>query len=505
MPFWDAAVLFVHFALLAVLCLFGLHRLSMVFRWFLHKNKPVKPATKFEQLPTVTVQIPLYNERFVAERIVDCIAAIDYPREKLQLQIVDDSTDATTDILAERIAHYRQQGVVIEHVRRVHRQGYKAGALKDAMSTVSGEFIAIFDADFLPQPSIIKDCIHYFTDARVGMVQCRWEHLNRNSSYLTELQSVMLDAHFGLEQTVRSASDLFLNFNGTAGLWRASTIIDAGHWSADTLTEDLDLSYRAQLKGWKMRYLNHISCPAEVPSDMNAFKSQQHRWAKGGTEVMLKILGRVWRSTTSLKRKVESTFHLSNNLAYLVFLLDTLIFLIPSVLLREKYQIEYIWWIDLPLLIGSATGHVIYLVFGQFALARKKPRAILNIPGLLLLGIKISFNNACAGFEALFGKKSGFVRTPKNGELSKPEPQFKKTGFVNYLKNRRKKSESYPAVAPRGAIFEFSLAGVFVGLFIWCFQSQLWFMLPFMLFLIAGYLSTSIDSFLSYHRLKINE
>lgn len=493
----EIVVLSIHFTLLLMLCLFGLHRLSMVVRWLRHGNRykkanAIEPA-KFDELPSVTVQIPIYNEMSVAKRVIDAIAAIDYPRDKLQLQIVDDSTDLTSDIIAERIDYYHQKNIPIEHVRRSNRDGFKAGALKESMENASGDFIAIFDADFLPDPNILKTTIHHFSDDNVGMLQCRWEHLNRKNSRLTELQSIMLDAHFGLEQQVRSFSNLFLNFNGTAGIWRKSTIIDAGNWSADTLTEDLDLSYRAQLKGWKMRYLNDISCPAEVPSDMNAFKSQQHRWAKGGTEVMLKMLRTVWKSPVSLRIKLESTFHLSNNLAYLVLLIDTLFFLLPSVWIREQYQIEYIWLLDLPLLIISSTGHLIYLVFGQFALGRSKIKTLLNIPWLMLLGIQISFNNARAAFEALIGQRSEFVRTPKSGELCKNSEQSSAI---------KRAKPSYMPVAPKGAIYEFFLGLIFIAIFCWCLSNQLWLMLPFIVFLIVGYISTSLNSFVSYQRLK---
>lgn len=489
MAWYDVAVLGLHFLLLSALCLFGLHRLSMLFRWFSHRNTRATPIDQFKELPALTVQIPIFNERYVAQRIIDAVAELRYPEGKLQIQIVDDSTDATYDAIAERVLYFQQRGINIEHVHRTDRSGFKAGALKEAMEHASGEYIAIFDADFVPDPNILIDNIHYFTEPSLGMLQFRWEHLNRKNGHLTELQSIMLDAHFGLEQRIRSGSGLFLNFNGTAGIWRKETIYDAGNWSADTLTEDLDLSYRAQLKGWKMQYLNHVPCPAEVPSDINAFKSQQHRWAKGGVEVMLKMLGTVWRSPASLKHKMESTFHLSNNLAYLLLLIDTIFLLIPSIMVREHYQIEYIWWLDLPLLIASSLGHIIYLVFGQYALNRPMKKAFMNIPGLFLLGIQISFNNARAASEALFGHKTEFVRTPKSGELNEQQTVVKKR-------------PRYKAVAPRGAIIEAILSLVFTALLFWCVENEIWFMLPFMTFLIIGYITTSVSSFIHYQRLK---
>ena len=487
---FNLIILTMHYVLLILLCLLGLHRLSMVLRWFYYRNHRESYDEVFGTLPKVTVQVPLYNERFVAQRIVDAIAAINYPSDKLQLQVVDDSTDGTVDIIANRIAFYQGQGIPIVHVRRPSRDEFKAGALKEAMKTASGEFIAVFDADFVPYPSILRDTIHYFTDSHIGMVQYRWEHLNRHSSPLTEAQAMMLDAHFGLEQWVRSASGLFLNFNGTAGIWRSQAIIDAGHWSADTLTEDLDLSYRAQLRGWKMLYLNDIACAGEIPADMNAFKSQQHRWAKGGIEVMLKMLGKVWAAPTHLKYKIESTFHLSNNLAYLFLLLDIIVFLIPAILIREKYGIEYIWWLDLPLLMLSTGSHLVYLIFGQVVLNRSKKAAILNAPRLFLVGIQLSFNNARAGFEALVGYRSEFVRTPKSGDLKSQKGLEQQTRRL------------YKPVAPKGAVCELLLAMIFMMIFIWGVINQFWIMLPFLLFFIFGYATTAISSFVSYQRLK---
>lgn len=502
MAWFDVVILGLHFLLLSFLCLFGLHRLSMVFRWFSYRNeKSTTPAT-FSQLPAITVQIPVFNERYVAERIIDAVAKLNYPADKLQIQIVDDSTDQTFDVIAARVEFFRKQGINIEHVHRTDRSGFKAGALKEAMEHASGEYIAIFDADFVPDADILINNVHYFTNPKLGMLQFRWEHLNRNNSKLTELQSIMLDAHFGLEQRIRSASGLFLNFNGTAGIWRKETIYDAGNWSADTLTEDLDLSYRAQLRGWQMQYLNHVDCPAEVPSDINAFKSQQHRWAKGGVEVMLKMLKTVWQSPASLKHKLESTFHLSNNLAYLLLLVDTIFLLIPSIMVREQYQIEYIWWLDLPLLIASSLGHIIYLVFGQYALKRPMKKALMNIPGLFLMGIQISFNNARAASEALWGYKTEFVRTPKSGELDNKQA-IEVTEEVNEsVSVAKNKTKRYKAVAPRGAIIEAILSVVFTMLFFWCVENQIWFMLPFMVFLIIGYITTSVSSFIHYQRLK---
>ncbi|RYV04060.1 cellulose synthase [Shewanella sp. OPT22] len=483
-----------HFVLLGILCLFGLHRLSMVIRWYKYRNyKPAEPK-KFTELPQVTVQIPLYNERLVAKRIVDSIVQLEYPQDKLQIQIVDDSTDETSDLIAERVSYHQQQGINIQHVQRVHRHGFKAGALKDAMETATGEFIAIFDADFIPHNDTLLKTIHHFSQQDIAMVQFRWEHLNRKSSLLTKVQAIMLDAHFGLEQHVRCASNKLFNFNGTAGIWRTEAIIDAGHWSADTLTEDLDLSYRAQLAGWKMLYLNDVTCPGELPADMNAFKSQQFRWAKGGVEVMMKMLPTVWKSNIPFKKKVESTFHLGNNLAYFVMLVDTLVFLVPSLYLRDQYDFVNVWWLDIPLLAMSSGGHLAYLYFGQVVLNRSKSRAFVKLPSLMILGIQLAINNSKAGIEGLLGKRSEFVRTPKTGELENKLTQSE-------VQTKPEKKQ-YRAIPPRGAFFEVAIAVVYSIVFLWAMAQGHWFMLPFLLLLAIGFVLSALHSFYSHFQLS---
>lgn len=493
MSVFSSIIIAVHFVLLFILCLFGLHRLSMVARWFRYRKHQVATPTSFNELPNVTVQIPLYNERMVAQRIVDSIVLLEYPSDRLQIQIVDDSNDDTCELIAERVKHYQTQGINIEHVQRTNRQGFKAGALKDAMDTASGEFIAIFDADFIPHPDTLLKSIHHFTQTDVAMVQLRWEHLNRRSSLLTKTQAIMLDAHFSLEQQVRSATNMLFNFNGTAGIWRTAAIIDAGHWSADTLTEDLDLSYRAQLAGWKMVYLNDIPCPGELPADMNAFKTQQYRWAKGGVQVMMKMLPTVWKAKIALTKKIESTFHLSNNLAYFVMLVDTLFFLVPSLFLRDKYDYLNIWWVDVPLLLMSSGGHLVYLYWGQIALNRSKSRALVKVPNLVMLGIQLAINNSKAGLEALLGRESEFVRTPKTGELQ----NAKQTATPVLTKTAR-----YKAAAPKGAIFECVIAGVYAIVLMWAVNHQHWFMLPFLLLLTIGFVTSAIHSFYNHYQLS---
>jgi len=459
----------------------------MVFRWFGARHYKPDVQKYFKKLPKITVQIPLYNERLVATRIVDAVAAFDYPAEKLQIQIVDDSTDETSQLIAQRVQHFQAQGINIQHLQRRIRTGFKAGALKEAMKQATGEYIAIFDADFIPEPTLLKATIHHFNQPKMGMIQFRWQHLNRNSSSLTKAQAMMLDSHFSLEQQVRCSSNLFFNFNGTAGIWRTEAIIDAGNWSADTLTEDLDLSYRAQLNGWKMLYLNDHGCAGELPADMAAFKSQQHRWAKGGVQVMKKILGTVWRSSFSVKHKIEASFHLSNNLAYLVMMIDSVCLLLPSLFAREYLQLETILWIDLPMLILSSASHLIYLFFGQVALGHSKIAAMFKLPRLLLIGIQLAYNNAKAGIEALRGQESEFVRTPKSGELLNNTTTATATPLGLSF---------YQAVTPKGVGFELMIASVFCMVAIWASANQVWLMLPVLVFLICGFTATAAESFI---------
>jgi hypothetical protein len=282
---------------------------------------------------------------------------------------------------------------------------------------------------------------------------------------------------------------MLFNFNGTAGIWRTQTIIDAGNWSADTLTEDLDLSYRAQLKGWEMAYLNELSCPAELPANMNAFKSQQHRWAKGGVQVMKKMLLDVWQAPLSFTQKIEASFHLSNNLAYFILLVDTLFFLLPSLWIRQHYQIVNMWWLDLPLLLLSSGGHLIYLYYGQVALGHSKINAFLYLPRLLMLGIQLTTTNARAGFEALLGKASEFIRTPKVGDLAleKAIPQHLHAAI-------------YKAIKPRGILIEILLAVIYVIVILWAVRNEQWIMLPFLLLICIGFVVSSFNSLIPENR-----
>jgi len=329
------------------------------------------------------------------------VLAFDYPKDKVQFQVLDDSTDDSIEIVADTVAYYKARGFDIEHVRRASRRGYKAGALADAMDDVKGEFIAIFDADFIPQPDFLQRTIPYFSNPKIGLVQGRWTYLNSSKNTLTRLQSVMLDAHFGVEQVTRYGKGVFFNFNGTAGVWRKKTIMDAGGWRADTLTEDTDLSYRAQTLGWQFIYNPDIDCPSELPEDMNAFKTQQHRWAKGGIEVLMKLIPSVLASDIPFKTKAEAVFHLVGNISYLLIFIDSLFFLLPTVHIREQMGPNPLVWLDIPIFAFASLSHAYFFLSGQSRLYGKMRDKFFILPTLLATSIGLGVNNGRAVMEAL--------------------------------------------------------------------------------------------------------
>ena len=377
-----------------------------------------QPVSRFDDLPVVTVQLPIYNERYVAERLLRAVNDLDYPREKLEVQVLDDSTDDTRELIEREVERLRATGLDITLLHRTDRTGFKAGALENGMKHGRGEFIFILDADFLPNPDILHKTIHYFTDPGVGMIQTRWGHLNRTYSLLTRVQAMFLDGHLLLEQTARSRSGRFFNFNGTAGLWRKSCIEAAGGWQHDTLTEDLDLSYRAQLAGWRFVFLSNVVTPAELPVDMNGFKSQQHRWTKGSIQTCKKILPRILRSDLPWTIKLEATLHLTSNFCYLL-----LAFL--CILLQPSGQGGHGWvrflLFDAPVFLCASVSVAVFYICAQRELyPRTWMKEILLLPPLIALGIGLSLNNAKAVLEAIFNHTTAFVRTPKYGIGNRP-------------------------------------------------------------------------------------
>lgn len=395
-----------------VYCLMQVHLL----RAYLGREKTPEPA-KVSHWPMVTVQLPFYNELYVAERIIDTVCDFDYPKDRMQIQVIDDSNDDTVAIARARIDYWQSKGFDIEHVRRVKRHGFKAGALADAMPNVKGEFIAIFDADFLPAPDFLKSSVPFFADAKTGVVQSRWAHLNEDYSLITRLQALQLNVHFTVEQSGRRAADLFAQFNGTAGIWRKECIRDAGGWKADTLTEDLDLSIRAQLKGWTIRYLEENLAPAELPVEMNAFKSQQHRWMKGGAENARKLLPSLWRNKElSFSKKIHMTTHLlASSIFLFVFLIGVLS--IPTAVAVTHFALP--GWIFTGFLIASlAVGSVYYVAnvrssWRSLSQWKAFARFVVLFPLFLCLSMGLSLHNTVAVLQGFRGKKSPFVRTPK--------------------------------------------------------------------------------------------
>ncbi|MYK41484.1 MAG: glycosyltransferase, partial [Gemmatimonadetes bacterium] len=348
MTFWEVLCLVVYSIIIAVLGIYGLHRYQLLRLFYRHHPTPVPQPDRFAELPFVTIQLPLYNEYHVVERLLEAVGQIDYPRDRLQIQVLDDSQDETRDKAREGVVRLAAQGLDIEYLGRTNRHGFKAGALAAGLECAQGEFVLVLDADFVPNPDILQRAIHYFTDDSIGMVQMRWGHLNRSYSLLTRIQSIFLDGHFVVEHTARNRSGRFFNFNGTGGIWRKKAIYDAGGWQHDTLTEDLDLSYRAQLAGWQFLYLPEIEVPGEIPVEINAFKSQQHRWTKGAVQTAKKVLPRIWRSALPAKVKVEATFHLTANLCYIMMLLMALL-TVPVLSIRSQLGWERFFIIDLPL------------------------------------------------------------------------------------------------------------------------------------------------------------
>ena len=427
---FEFAFVVVYFAILCILSIYGIHRFVMATLYRIYRKDIPHPDAKFSDLPRVTIQLPMFNERYVIERLIDAVCEIRYPREKLQIQVLDDSIDETQKIAADAVARKREQGFDIVYIHRDDRTGFKAGALEAGLKTATGEFVAVFDADFVPQPDFLERTIHFFTNEKVGMVQIRWEHLNREYSLLTRVQSILLDGHFVIEHTARNRSGRFFNFNGTAGIWRKSTIADAGGWQHDTITEDLDLSYRAQSKGWQFIYVNESTTPAEVPVEMVAFKTQQHRWAKGSIQVAKKVLPKLLKSRLPFKVKLEAWMHLTCNISYILMVILSL--MMP---LTVEFRVKNSWmtsiWVDAIVFICASVSIMMFYLLAQKE-ARKQTfmQRLAYLPIVMSLGIGLSINNCRAVIEALVGYKTGFVRTPKYG-VTKSGESFKhvKYGF----------------------------------------------------------------------------
>ncbi len=411
---FDMALLIPYFIVLVLLASYGAHRYILVYLYYKHRaNRTGEPPQKFPELPRITVQLPIFNEQFVVDRLLQAVCNLDYPVDKLDIQLLDDSTDETVAVAKRLVEDYASQGFAVTYHHRTNRHGFKAGALAEGLKSAKGEFVAIFDADFVPPRDFLQRTIHHFTDPKIGMVQTRWTHINRNYSFLTEVEAILLDGHFVLEHSGRARSNVFFNFNGTAGLWRRCAIEDAGGWQHDTLTEDTDLSYRAQLKGWKFLYLQDVECPAELPVEMTAFKTQQARWAKGLIQTSKKILPHVLKSNERFHIKLEAWYHLTANLSYpLMIVLSVL--LLPAMVIRFYQGWFQMLYIDLPLFMASTFSiSSFYLVSQRELFPKSWIRSLLYLPFLMALGIGLTVTNTRAVLEALLGKQTAFARTPK--------------------------------------------------------------------------------------------
>jgi cellulose synthase/poly-beta-1,6-N-acetylglucosamine synthase-like glycosyltransferase len=414
---FDLMMMIPYFVVLVILAVYGMHRYWLVYDYYKYRQNVPSPPAPVTEWPRVTVQLPIFNERYVIERLVEAVSQFDYPRELLDIQVLDDSTDETQQVARACVERHAAQGLPIRYIHRTNREGFKAGALENGLKTAQGEFVAIFDADFIPKPDFLRRTIPYFVDPEngknIGMVQTRWTYLNRDYSLLTRVETILLDGHFVVEHGARSRRGTFFNFNGTAGVWRRAAIESAGGWQHDTLTEDTDLSYRAQLKGWKFLYLPEIECASELPVDMNGFKTQQARWAKGLMQTAKKILPQVFRSRAPWHVKSEAFFHLTANISYPLMVLFSAM-LLPAMIVRFYQGWFQMLVIDLPLFLASTCSISSFYLVAQKELRPKSWwRTFLYMPFVMAVGIGISIRNAQAVIEAIVGKKSEFARTPK--------------------------------------------------------------------------------------------
>ncbi|MGQ9896417.1 MAG: cellulose synthase family protein [Acidobacteriota bacterium] len=481
----DWTIFILYFGLLFILAIYGAYRLRITYLFLRYHQFRPKPKAYFDEdnLPHVTVQLPLFNEMYVVERLLAACAALDYPQDKLEIQVLDDSTDETQAIAKAAVERYAAQGVDMVYLHRLNRNGFKAGALSEGLKVAKGQFILIFDADFQPRPDCIRKMIHYFTEPRVGVVQFRWSHLNSDYNLLTRVQGVMLDGHFVVEHTARYRSGGFFNFNGTAGMWRREAIVLSGGWHSDTLAEDTDLSYRAQLLGWKFIYILDEDVPAELPVDINAFKVQQRRWAKGYTQVAMKILPRLSGLNLPTHAKIETFFHLSGNLIYPLMIIFHLLHF-PVLIVRYNQGLFHLMLLDIPFLLLSTFSVTSYYFISLKEIYGSKWKNLLLIYLAMAIGVGISISNAKAVLEAMLGIQSGFVRTPKYAiddttqEKSWQQKKYRRTmGWLPLL--------------------EIGMALYFGFTIIYAIHSEIWGVLPFLSIFVIGYGYVGIASFLN--------
>ncbi len=416
----ETFIIVFYLSILILMSIYGINRYYTIYLFRKHRHDKITPLSEFKKLPRVTIQLPVFNEKYVVERLIDYVVKIRYPRELLEIQVLDDSTDETCEIAKKKCKEKKNEGYNIKYIHREDRTGFKAGALENGMNLTKGEFIAVFDADFLPPADFLERTIHFFTDSRIGMIQARWDHVNRRYSLLTECQSILLDGHFMIEHTARNRSGRFFNFNGTAGIWRKETIIDAGGWQHDTLTEDLDLSYRAQLKGWNFIYMPDLTVPAELPIEMTAFKSQQFRWAKGSIQTFLKLKGMILKADIPFRVKLEAFFHIGANYMYALMVLLTV--LMPVIMvIRFERGYKHLALLDVPIFVCATLSVFMFYFYTEYIVIketlsvqnRSTTKPLVFLPFVVAIGIGLCINNSKAVIEAVIHKQSPFNRTPK--------------------------------------------------------------------------------------------
>lgn len=484
------AVIVIYLLTLGALAFYGIHRSALLYLYLRHRRERTEPLRHFrdDELPTITVQLPMFNEMYVAKRLIEAAAAIDYPRDRLEIQVLDDSTDATRLVAERTCTALRERGIDVVYLHRHNRHGYKAGALEAGLRSAKGEYVLVFDADFVPGPGIARELVHYFTDARVGMVQARWGHLNRNHSMLTRCQAMLLDGHFMIEHAARHRSGRFFNFNGTAGMWRKAAIDDAGGWQHDTITEDMDLSYRAQLRGWHFVYAPHVEAPAELPCEMTSFKSQQYRWAKGSVQTAMKLLVPIMRAPIPTKVKVEAFFHLTNNFAYF-FLLVLALLQLPNMIIRRQFEHPELLMLDVPLFVATCGSVAMFYVVAHRDLYGNRWDAIKQLPMMMALGIGLAVNNARAAVEGVFGRDVVFVRTPKRGVVDGER------GGVSRYRTRW----------PWHNVLELMFAGYCLTTLGLALATQSWASVPFVLLFCGGFCCVGITSLVEAVRRPVRQ
>lgn len=471
---FDWTILISYFTILTVLAIYCGYRIKQVIDFWRYRKFVPQAKSQYEEedLPRITIQLPLFNEMYVVERLLKAVTQVDYPREKLEIQVLDDSTDETVSLAEATVARYKKEGLAISYIHRSNRTGFKAGALENGLKRATGELVAIFDADFVPKPDCLRRLVHHFTDPIVGCAQMRWSHINGGYNLLTRLQTIMLDGHFVVEQTTRNRTGGFFNFNGTAGIWRRRAIELSGGWQHDTLTEDTDLSFRAQLMGWKFVYLLDEEAPAEIPVEINAFKAQQRRWAKGVMQVGLKLYPRIWSAPLPFRVKLEMFFRLTGNISYPLMIVASLL-QFPLLLVRYNQPFYHLMILDLPLLFFSSISVVLFYGTAIWYLDRRRSPRLLHLPLVMALGIGLAFSNARAVLEALFGVKSEFVRTPKY--------RVEKTDDETW---KRKKYKRKKGLLP---LLELLFAIYFVLGILYALRLEMWGTIPFLCLFCFGF------------------